>query len=97
MSAFYREEHGAQLLQVCADHSAVIPGESYTSLITEEERLRTIAYLQQKALALGTEVLERKRVEQGLRAGEEDLRNTEADREDGDDQKTVQLYQFTTR
>jgi len=97
MSAFYREEHGAQLLQVCAEHSAVIPGESYTSLITEEERLRTIAYLQQKALALGTEVLERKRVEQVLRVSEEALRKSHADLEYRVEQRTRELFELTSR
>ncbi len=97
MSAFYREEHGAQLLQVCAEHSAVIPGESYTSLITEEERLRTIAYLQQKALALETEVLERKRVEQVLRVSEEALRKSHADLEHRVERRTRELFELTSR
>jgi len=75
----------------------VIPGESYTSLITEEERLRTIAYLQQKALALETEVLERKRVEQVLRVSEEALRKSHADLEHRVERRTRELFELTSR
>ncbi|HEV2424233.1 MAG TPA: PAS domain S-box protein [Terriglobia bacterium] len=39
-------------LKVCAEHSGVIPSESYTGLASEDERLRKIAYLQQQALML---------------------------------------------
>ena len=49
MSSFCREEHGDLLLKICAEHSGVIPGESYTALVSEDERLRSIAHLQQKA------------------------------------------------
>jgi len=34
MSSFYREEHGDLLLKICAEHSDVIPGESYTALVS---------------------------------------------------------------
>jgi len=75
----------------------VSPGESDTSRITEDERLRTIAYLQQKALALGTEVLERKRVEQVLRVSEEALRKSHADLEHRVEQRTRELFELTSR
>jgi len=97
ITAFYREEHGEQLLKVCAEHSAVIPGESYTSLITEEQRLRTIACLQQKALALETEVAERKRVEQVLRVSEEALRKSHAELEHRVEQRTRELFELNCR
>jgi signal transduction histidine kinase len=44
-----------------------VPGESYTSLIDEDQRRREIALLQQKARVLATEVAERRRVEEQLR------------------------------
>ena len=66
MSGFYREGHGDPLLKICAEHSSVIPVESYTSLISEEDRLRSITVLQQKALALEAEVAERKEVQKNL-------------------------------
>jgi signal transduction histidine kinase len=53
---------------ICAVHSGVIPAESYTALRDEEERLRAITLLQQKAQALETEIEERKKANQQLRA-----------------------------
>ena len=53
--------------EVCAEHSQVIPAESYTDLDTPVERMRAIAVLQQKARALEREVEERKRIEDQLR------------------------------
>ncbi len=73
MSSFYRQEHGDSLLQICAQHSAVIPGESYSELVSQDERLRTIAQLQQKAQALETEVAERRRAEETLRRHQAEL------------------------
>lgn len=56
MSGFYREQHGEPFLRICAEHSAVIPSESYTSLASEEQRLHNIAQLQQKAQAFEAEM-----------------------------------------
>ena len=55
------------LSEVCAEHSRVMPTESYASLTSAEDRLRTIAVLQQKARALESQVVERQRVEEQLR------------------------------
>ncbi len=66
MNSFNREEDAELLLQVCNEHSAVIPTEGYMALASEDERLRTIAQLQQKARALETEVAEHKRLRQEL-------------------------------
>lgn len=63
---FDRPEHAQLFLKVCADHSAVIPDESYTALSDDDERLRAIAALQQKARALDTEVMDHKRLRQEL-------------------------------
>jgi PAS domain S-box-containing protein len=78
ISGFPHEEDGHPFLQICAEHSNVIPGENYTNLLSEEERLRTIAHLQQKAQALETEVEERKKAEHQLRLHQERLRLTQA-------------------
>ena len=48
---------------VCAEHTLVIPAESYTALETHDDHLREIARLQQRAASLETEVDERERVE----------------------------------
>lgn len=73
ISLFNREADGELLRHVCAEHSRVTPAESYASLESEGERLRTIAFLQQKAEALNTEIAERKRMEQELRESAERL------------------------
>jgi signal transduction histidine kinase len=66
MSSFGREEDAGLLLKVCNEHSAVIPTECYMDLGSEDERLRSITQLQQKAKALETEIEEHKRLRQEL-------------------------------
>jgi signal transduction histidine kinase len=66
MSGFSHEQDAALILKVCAEHSAVIPTESYTGLVSEDDRLRTIVQLQQKAKALETEVAEHEQLRQQL-------------------------------
>ena len=73
ITGFSREEHGTAFTKICAEHSGVIPDESYSGLIGEGERLRTIAHLQQKAQSLETEIGERKRVEEELRRSKVEL------------------------
>lgn len=63
---FDRPEHADSFLQVCAAHSTLIPDETYTGLRTEDERVRVIAALQQKAWALDREVADHKRLQQDL-------------------------------
>lgn len=52
LKGFDRQEHADGFLAICQEHSHVIPGEAYTSLTTEDARLRTVSQLQQKAKAL---------------------------------------------
>ncbi|MBC8030028.1 MAG: MEDS domain-containing protein [Pyrinomonadaceae bacterium] len=59
----YTEPHSG----VCTVHSRVIPAESYAGLDDQDERLRAIAKLQQKAASLEAEVQERMRAEEKLR------------------------------
>ncbi|HXN71763.1 MAG TPA: ATP-binding protein [Candidatus Acidoferrales bacterium] len=66
MAGFHRQEHSEPFLKICAEHSAVIPGESYTSLKNEADRLRNISQLQQKAQALDAEIAERKVAQESL-------------------------------
>ena len=66
LNCFDREEDAELLVRVCNEHSAVIPTEGYMGLASEEERLRVITQLQQKAKALETEVAEHKRLQQEL-------------------------------
>lgn len=52
ITSFTNERHIEPFLKICAQHSGVVPDESYLGLSTQEERLRTIAHLQQKAQIL---------------------------------------------
>lgn len=56
MSSFNREEHREPFLKICAEHTRVIPAESYTALISEEDRHRAVARWQQRAEALDTQI-----------------------------------------
>ena len=73
IAGFNRADHGDAFLQICGEHTNVIPGESYTQLDSEDEKLRNISQLQQKAQALETEKAERSRIQQFLQNREADL------------------------
>ena len=73
IASFAREEDGEPFLKICAEHSAVIPSESYTKLATEAERLRDISQLQQKARALETEKAQRENIQRSLQLRESEL------------------------
>lgn len=90
MSGFNREDHGASFQKICGAHSHVFPVETYTALINEEQRLRTVTHLQQKAQALETEMAERKQVEEALR-------RTQAELESLVEQRTAALRQLSSR
>ncbi|HEY2459560.1 MAG TPA: PAS domain S-box protein [Candidatus Acidoferrum sp.] len=67
MGGFAQQGHGEPFREICAEHSVVIPDEHYSALITGDERLRTVALLQQQAQALDSE--------RGLRQSEERFRH----------------------
>ena len=73
ISSFFRAEHGEPLLRICGQHSGVIPGESYTSLSSEDERLRNITHLQHKAQALETERAQREEIQRSLQLRDSEL------------------------
>jgi PAS domain S-box-containing protein len=62
LSAFGHERDATRLLEICGEHSHVIPAESYTAMVSAEERLRAIIQLQQKASAFEAESAERARL-----------------------------------
>jgi signal transduction histidine kinase len=74
MSLFSRVDDGEPLERICAEHTCVLPTESYTSLTSEADRLGAIALLQQKAQALETEMEEHRKVQAALRRRETELR-----------------------
>lgn len=66
MVAFPRKADGDAFLRICDEHSRVCPAESCTPPANAHQHYRTIALLQQKALALETEVAHRKELEKAL-------------------------------
>jgi PAS domain S-box-containing protein len=73
IGTFARAEDSEPFLKICAEHSAVIPSESYTELSSDVERLRNISHLQQKAGALETEKAARKNMQRSLQLRESEL------------------------
>lgn len=67
MGGFRGEAFAERLDDVCAEHSRVIPAESFTSLTDPDDRLRAIAELQQQSLSLQAEIARRKDLEERLR------------------------------
>lgn len=90
MSGFDCENHGDSFLKICAEHSHVIPAESYSALINDEQRLRSISHLQQRAQALESEMAERKQVEEALRRSKAEL-------ESQVEERTSALRQLSSR
>jgi signal transduction histidine kinase len=70
MKAFDQDGHAQAFLKICAEHSDVVPTENYTALASEEDRLRHVSLLQQRALAAETEAAGRLRAEEALRRSE---------------------------
>jgi hypothetical protein len=62
MGNFSREEDSDRFQAICSHHAHVLPTERYSHMLDEDARLREIAYLQHRALALETEI-QRKRSE----------------------------------
>jgi PAS domain S-box-containing protein len=55
INGFNRHEDSEPFKRICAEHSAVIPSENYTALVSDDQRLRHIATLQQRVQALESE------------------------------------------
>jgi signal transduction histidine kinase len=67
MGNFYREGDSERFLQVCSNHSHVVPSERFGRIDDPEARLREISLLQQRACALESEIRHRKELEGALR------------------------------
>ncbi|HTC75796.1 MAG TPA: ATP-binding protein [Edaphobacter sp.] len=70
MKSFREESDSQAFLDLCGEHTHVIPTEDYTALASEDDRLRHIALLQQRALTAETEAAGRRRAEEALRRSE---------------------------
>jgi signal transduction histidine kinase len=55
LGSFDREAHAELFSRICGEHQVVIPAESYSDLPDENQRLRTVARLQQIEQVLKTE------------------------------------------
>jgi signal transduction histidine kinase len=73
MSAFGAHDDLDAFAAVSSLHTEIVPTETYTELAEPEDRLRAIAFLQQKAAMLETEVMQRRALEQQLTARVEEL------------------------
>lgn len=91
LSGFNRVEDAEPLMKICAEHSAVIPGESFTILRNEDDRVRAITQLQQKAHALETEMAERLRMQKELLASQEALQRSHDELEKKVHERTREL------
>ena len=67
LSSFPTAAHLTQFEEVCRHHTHVLPTERYVNVTNDSHRLREITVLQQRALALETELEQRKGLEQALR------------------------------
>ena len=77
MGNFYKEGDHARFLDVCRNHSHVIPTERFTQLDDAHARLREISLLQQRARALESEIVHRKELESALREALKERRRVE--------------------
>src|SRR6266404_1646475 len=55
ITGFKNKKHADSFLTICAEHTAVLPTESYSLLVSEEDRLRKVSELQRAALASESE------------------------------------------
>jgi signal transduction histidine kinase len=67
MGNFYKEGDAARFMEICRNHSHVIPTEDFTQLDDPHARLREISLLQQRARSLETEIHHREELENALR------------------------------
>jgi len=91
LHGFNRVEHAESLTRICAEHTAVIPEESFTDLLSEPERARAIMQLQQKACALETEMSERLDVQRALLASQQALQRSHDELERRVGERTAEL------
>ncbi len=67
MQSFSREEDQIAFRHICAEHTHLLPCESYGELLNESSRLRKICELQQRAEMLQGEISRRKEAEEALK------------------------------
>ncbi|MGH2482097.1 MAG: MEDS domain-containing protein, partial [Ktedonobacteraceae bacterium] len=83
MQLFIGEAYQEPFTSICQQHAHVLPDESYPALSSQEECLRAIALLQQKAASLEAEITERKTAHLRLQASENHYRRLFENSTDG--------------
>lgn len=73
MTYFPRTEDQGLFSRICAEHSSVVPSESFAHLVAKDREGREVAELQQRAVSLELEVQARKIAEAKLRAVQAEL------------------------
>jgi signal transduction histidine kinase len=73
LAHFSRSEDQRLFSRICAEHSSVIPAESFGALGAENQKAREVADLQQRAESLAIEVEARKAAEDRLRVAQAEL------------------------
>ena len=73
LHSFGADADASLFMKVCAQHTPVLPAESYTALPTPAERLRAVSLLQHKARALESEKAGRKQAEKSLHLRQKEL------------------------
>ncbi len=79
MGNFFREGDASRFVEVCRNHTHVIPTETFAKLQEPHARLREISSLQQRARALEGEIQVRKELESALRDALKDRGRVEAE------------------
>ena len=92
LGTFSEDTHDGALRAICNQHAHVMPTERYMR-VDDGSRLREIALLQQRALALETELLRRQRLESELRDA---LRAAQAANRAKSDFLTVMSHELRT-
>jgi PAS domain S-box-containing protein len=75
INIFTKASDTERMARICREHKHVTPSESYMELHSEDERSHAVAVLQQKALALETEIQERENAQKALHEREAELRD----------------------
>ena len=73
LNSFSTDADASLFMKVCAQHTPVLPAESFTALSTPADRLRAISLLQHKAKVLETEKAGRKQAEKTLHLRQKEL------------------------